>query len=163
MEEGQQLEPMTNEQFRALDIASRIAPGSASWPADSEFVHWTRLKNTVEEARGRLATYHTQCDEIAQDPRLSDAGKKEQRRLAAQKALGAFSGSKSLSRAQQSVGDLLEKWRDKVAASVKPAVTEGESALHAEIRRSCCQSERPGAHEFLREEWWRSDPCCQPA
>ena len=37
---------MTDDEFRKLDIASRIAPTSASWPTDQPYVHWTRLTNT---------------------------------------------------------------------------------------------------------------------
>ena len=128
---------MDDKAWKQLDIASRIAPGLISWPTgeDGQFVHWTRLRNTVEEARSRLTSYRETVDEIMQDPRLSETGKKEQRRLAALKALAAFSGSKSLTRTQQSVSELMDKWEAKVAAAVKPAANESEAVLHGEIRR----------------------------
>ena len=87
------------------------------------------------EARERLNKYYEARDEIEADPRLSNEGKAQEKRKAALKALGAFNGSKSLARAQQSVSDLMDKWHAKVAAAVKPAATEAEAALHAEIRR----------------------------
>ena len=128
---------MDDKEFRKLDIVSRIAPGAATWPTaeDVQFVHWTRLHNTVEEARARLLAYREAIDEINGDPRLSDQGKRAEKRKAAQKALGAFSGSKSLQRAEQSVSDVLGKWDTKVREAVKPAANEAEAALHAEIRK----------------------------
>ena len=94
---------MTDDEFRKLDIDSRIAPTSASWPTDQPYVHWTRLTNTVEEARARLDAYYRAKDEINGDPRLSNEGKREERLKAAQKALGAFNASKSLQRASRAL------------------------------------------------------------
>ena len=51
------------------------------------------------------------------------------------RALGAFSGSKSLQRAQQSVGEVVSKWDTRVREAVKPAAPEAEAALHAGIRK----------------------------
>ena len=88
---------------------------------------------------------------------MSREGKAQEKRKAALKALGAFNGSKSLSRAQQSVSELMAKWEAKVAAAVKPASSEAEAALHAEVRRHVVGLKgRASASAFLEKHG--SDP-----
>ena len=126
---------LRDRETRAMDIASRIAPKMASWPVNTEYVHWTRVVNATEEARARLAAYFAARDEIEGDPRLTAAGKAEEKRKAAQKALLGFAKSKALSRAEESVDGVMSKWDDQLKAALKPAANEVEAALHGEIRR----------------------------
>ena len=65
---------------------------------------------------------------------MTREGKTQEKRKAARRR-SAHSAVEITSHAQQSVSDLLDKWQAKVAAAVKPATTEAEAALHAEIRR----------------------------
>ena len=146
---------MDDLEFRKLDVTSRIAPGSASWPI-SEHLHWTHLTSAVKEARERLLQYREQCSEIDSDPRLTATGKKQEKKKAAEKALAGFAGSKAFSRAQGSVTSLLKRWEDQVLAALKPASTEGEATLHAEIRRHVASLK--GAERMAFLEKHAADP-----
>lgn len=135
---------MDDKQFRVLDIASRIAPGLASWPI-TEHMHWAHLKTAAVEARSRLEKFYEQRDEIESDPRLSREGKAQERRKAGEKALAALDKSPALRRAQDSVASLMEKWEAKVGAAVRPAAKRERSGSTRRNQKTCCQSERRAA------------------
>ena len=103
-----------------LKLKASIAPSQSQWP--TEHLHWQRLGG---RRRGALS--------VGQVPRAD--GKAEERKKAAEKALAAFAGSRTLARAQ---GARPPSWRSgweaKVTGVIKRASDAHEVAIHAQIR-----------------------------
>jgi hypothetical protein len=120
-------------------LKASIAPSQSQWP--TEHLHWQRLGEAAGELRSRLGKFLEAVDEIEADPRLSSDGKAEERKKAAEKALAAFAGSRTLARAQESAASIMEKWVGgqghrsyKVTGVIKRASDAHEVAIHAQIR-----------------------------
>ena len=100
----------------------------------TEHLHWQRLGAAADEARSRLGKFLEAVDETGADGRLSREGKAEERKKAAEKALAAFDGSKTLERARESVASVMASWEAKITKLVQPAKDHGEAVTHAQIR-----------------------------
>ncbi len=85
-------------------------------------VHWQRLHEAVNEARGRMSKAYVQMDEIDRDADLSREGKYRQRREAAARAIADFESSRTLARAREAVRHVMEQWnRDDVSPEIAKA------------------------------------------
>jgi hypothetical protein len=89
-------------------LKASIAPSQSQWP--TEHLHLQCLGEAAGELRSRLGKFLEAVDEIEADPRLSSDGNAEERKKAAEKALAAFAGSRTLARAQESAASIMEKW-----------------------------------------------------
>jgi len=123
---------MTDKQFRELELKAQIAPSQSEWPV--EHLHWQHLGMAANEARSGLGKFLEVVDEIEADTRLSREGKADERKKAAEKALAALAGSRTLARAQESVASVMSMWEAKVAEGVKPASDAHEAGIYTQIR-----------------------------
>jgi hypothetical protein len=103
------------------------------WPAP-EYVHWQRLHSAANEARERVSNAYKHMAEIDCNADLSREGKERQRREAAVQAIADFEASKTLARAREAVGQVIEQWAAKVGLTIKAASNIHEATVHAQIR-----------------------------
>jgi hypothetical protein len=122
----------SDKEFRELELKAQVAPSQSQWPTDH--LHWQYIGMAANEARSGWGKFLEMVDEIEADKRLSREGKAEERKKAAEKALLTFEGSRTLARAQESVGSVMKKWEAKVAEGIKRASDAHEAAIHTQIR-----------------------------
>ena len=123
---------MNDKEFAQLQLRATIVPQQARWPA-AEFLHWQQLHALANEARDRVAKFYQQADEIDRDVNLSRGGKEKQHKKAATEAIAVFEQSKSLTRARQSVADVMAQWEQRVTKVVRRASDAHEAAIYSKV------------------------------
>ena len=93
---------MNDQEFFELQLRATIVPQQVRWPG-SEYPHWRRLHEAVNEARARVSKAYMQMDEIDRSANLSRDAKYHQRSKIAAEAIADFEASKTLARACQAV------------------------------------------------------------
>ena len=93
---------MSDKEFAELELRATICPRQCSWPK-SEYVHWQKLHQAVDEARARLRNVRMQMDDIDSNVELSRDAKYHERSKLATQAIAEFVESKTLVRARQAV------------------------------------------------------------
>ena len=125
---------MDDRQFLQLELRATIVPQQARWPAP-DYVHWKRLHEAADTARGIAAKVLEKIAEIDKDPDLSPAGKARQRAKAATEAIALLEYDKALNRAREAVEKVVTMWSEKSGAIIQKPVDMHQVALHQEIRR----------------------------
>jgi len=73
-------------------------------------------------------------DEIDHDADLSREGKERQRHRVATQAIADLEASKTLTKARETVNNVMEQWAKRVGLAIKPAENIAEASIHAQIR-----------------------------
>ena len=116
---------MEDSAYNALKLKVTICPEQVRWP--TQYTHWERLHQVVNEARERVSKACVQMDEIDLNADLSREGKERQRRKAAAQAVADFEASRTLARAREAVElavakhDIEPKARDATLKAMKEA------------------------------------------
>jgi hypothetical protein len=66
--------PGVGVEFSELQLRMMIVPQQVRWPAP-EYLHWQKLHEAANEARGRVGKFYTLANEIDRNPDLSRDGK----------------------------------------------------------------------------------------
>ena len=127
---------MNETEFTALRLRASLCPSlETSWDPPDTATHWKAmhdcamgLREIVSKARADLTAIHNDKD-------LSVEGKRHRREEIVARAVASLRQSPALGKAQERVEDQMAKWSRKVVSILKPAQTEAEVGLHAEIRR----------------------------
>lgn len=126
---------MTDGEYNDLKLKVLITPEAERWPPP-KYTHWERLHAVPTEARERVAKAFAAIDAVDKDANLSPAGRADQRRKIAEKALADFQKSSVLEDARRAVARQMQSWSDKVDQAIKrPAPEDAAMAtLHAQVR-----------------------------
>ena len=143
---------MQEHQYEALKIKAAVCPEAEGWPrpdhskttlrgpdgkphVDPVDLHWDAIHDAVTEARDRTLKALGSMAGIDADKSLSDAGKADQKRAIAERALAAFEKSPHLSKARSAVERKLAEWNKQLTPS------PGDAAINAEIRAHLAKME----------------------
>ena len=92
---------MEDSAYNALKLKATICPEQVRWP--TQYTHWERLHEVVNEARERVSKAYLQMADIDRNAELSREGRERQRREAAARAIADFEASRTLARAREAV------------------------------------------------------------
>jgi uncharacterized protein (DUF4415 family) len=132
---------MSDKEFAELKLRATICPRQCSWPK-SEYVHWQKLHQAIDEARARVSNAYMQMDEIDIRTDLSREDKRDERRRIAAQAIAEFEASRTLARAREAVRLFTD--RDDVSPEIADAVLKAMKEAGAGWQRAIDKiAERP--------------------
>ena len=132
---------MSDKEFAELKLRATICPRQCSWPK-SEYVHWQKLHQAIDEARARVSNAYMQMDEIDIRTDLSREDKRDERRRIAAQAIAEFEASRTLARAREAVRLFMD--RDDVSPEIADAVLKAMKEAGAGWQRAIDKiAERP--------------------
>jgi hypothetical protein len=116
---------MSDKEFAELELRATICPGQCEWPK-TEYVHWQKLHEAVNEARARVTKAYTEMDQIDRNASLSSDIKYRRRCEIADQAIADFEASKTLARAREAVELAMGKYQ--VDQQVLPEIAKDSEA-----------------------------------
>ena len=125
---------MSDKEFAELKLRATICPRQCSWPK-SEYVHWQKLHQAIDEARERVRNAYLLMDEIDIRTDLSREDKRDERRRIAAQAIAEFEASRTLARAREAVrlftdrDDVSPEFADAVLNAMKEAGAGWQRAI----------------------------------
>ena len=130
---------MDNSAYKSLALRSAICPGmETKWPP-AETSHGIALHKCGNELRALVDKTQAAIEAVNADKSLSPEGKRERKCAIGRKALDEMAVGTHLATARERVRAQMDRWAQKIAASVKPPESQAEVQVHAEIRQKVAE------------------------
>jgi hypothetical protein len=120
------------KQLTEVEINARIAPASVRWPSTA--IHWEKLKDAVEAARGLVAAVDANCRAVEQDADLSPEGVARKRAEIGRRAVGEVADFAPLRAAESAVGRAVAVFESGMVDLPKPPSNAVDVSMAQEVR-----------------------------
>ena len=143
---------MKDQAWRELQLRASICPGAeTAWDPPETATHWKAMHDCKDELRGLISQARAAIGSVHNDKTLSAVGQREKRQQIVERAVSVLQQSTALSKAAEAYENQMAKWHRKIADVLKPAKTEAEVGLHAEIRKHVASLKGQERMRFLEK------------